>query len=62
MKHLIIIPYVKAAYGSLDTIGVALMSIRRYFPEDYEVIVVGEKPEDIEEDDKVRWMDVKERG
>lgn len=62
MKHLIIIPYVKAAYGSLDTIGVALMSIRRYFPEDYEVIVVGKKPEDIEDDDKVRWMDIRERG
>lgn len=62
MKTVIIIPYVRPMYDSPDTLGLALASIRRFFKGKYEVRVVGQRPEDIEDDDRVLWMDISERG
>ena len=60
-KVIIIIPYVKPMYESVDTLGLALASIKRFFKDDYEVRVVGQQPEP-NDDERVRWMDISERG
>ena len=62
MRHLVILPYVPPAFDSLDTVGLALRSIRRFFPEEYRVSAVGHKPEDVDDDDNVKWIELPERG
>ena len=61
-KAIIIIPYVHPMYDSIDTLGLALQSIKRFFKDDYEIRVVGQNPGGIWDDDKVKWMDISERG
>ena len=62
MKQLVIMPYVAPAYGSLDTVDVALQSIKKYFTDPHKVIVVGQKPEGVKDDDSVTWIDLEDRG
>jgi len=56
MRYLIILPYIRAINGSLETITLALESINTFFLEDHEIIVAGEKPDFVKDYPNVRWI------
>lgn len=60
MKRLIIMPYVSPAYGSLDSVGVALCSIGKFLKDEHEVMVVGSKPDGLDDIKDVRWVEMAE--
>lgn len=62
MRPLVIIPYVPPAYGAIDSVGVAILSIKRYFKEDADIVVVGCLPGSTTETYGAQWVLPKEGG
>lgn len=62
MKTLVIIPYVPPAYNAIDSISVALRSIKKYSEEKTDIVVVGCLPGNTTETYGARWVLPSEKG